>query len=106
MMATRFVRIAIKYLEMSEIKLSLRQIELMRHAIGLGNEKLKKSRYDAYRNYVVLNGEDKDWEELVSIGYAVKYKVEITDKVSYHVTGQGAKFLTCLFGVLITLGDN
>lgn len=90
---------------MSEQKLSLQQIEFMRHAIGFGNEKLKKSRYDAYRNYFVSAKENEDWEYLVSIGYATKKYFEYEKRTAYYVTKQGAKYLTCLFGCIITLED-
>lgn len=90
---------------MSDPRLSLRQIEIMRHAIGLGNEKLKKSRYDAYRNYFVTSKIDEDWEYLVSIGYAIKMEFEIEKRIGYFITTHGAKYLTCLFGTIITLED-
>ena len=90
---------------MSEQKLSLRQIEIMRHAIGLGNEKLKKSRYDAYRNHFIVGKIDEDWENLVAIGYATKREFKDEKQVGYYVTTQGAKFLTCLLGCVITLEE-
>lgn len=90
---------------MSEPRLSLRQIEIMRHAIGLDNEKLKKSRYDAYRNYFVTSKIDEDWEYLVSIGYAIKMEFEIEKQIGYFITTHGAKYLTCLFGTIIELED-
>ena len=88
---------------MEEPKLSLRQIEIMRHAIGLGNEKLKKSIYDAYRNYFVTSKIDEDWEYLVGINYATKREFENEKQIVYYVTTQGAKYLTCLFGTIIAL---
>lgn len=51
---------------MNDIKLSLRQIEKMKHAIGFSREKIKRNRYGAYRNRFVVSNSDKDWEELVS----------------------------------------
>lgn len=90
---------------MKEPKLSLRQIEIMRHAIGLGNEKLKKSRYDAYRNHFVTSKIDEDWEYLVSIGYATKRDFESKKQIGYYVASMEAKYLTCLFGITITIED-
>lgn len=90
---------------MEEPKLSLRQIEIMRHAIGLGNEKLKKSIYDAYKNYFVTSEIDEDWEYLVGINYATKREFENEKQIGYYVTTQGAKYLTCLFGTIIALDD-
>ncbi len=77
----------------------------MRHAIGLGNEKLKKSRYDAYRNHFVTSKIDEDWEYLVGINYATKREFENEKQIGYYVTTQGAKYLTCLFGTIIKLED-
>lgn len=90
---------------MSEPRLSLRQIDLMRHAIGLGNEKLKKRQYDVYRNHYVSAKIDEDWEYLVSVGYATKREFENEKQIGYYVTTQGAKYLTCLFGTIIKLED-
>lgn len=65
---------------MNDIKLSLCQIEKMKHAIGFSREKIKRNRYNAYRNRFVASNSDKDWEELVSIGYAEKREFEIENK--------------------------
>lgn len=86
-------------------RFSLRQIENMKHAIGLSSEKLKKSRYNAYRNYFVVSKEDADWEYLVSIGYATKREFENENQIGYYLTTQGAKYLTVLFGCIIELED-
>lgn len=90
---------------MSEIKLSLRQIEIMRHAIGLGNEKLKKSRYDAYRNRYVVTDPNTEWEYLIGIGYAGNSEFQIGGNVVYYVTDSGIEYLSSLFGLTITMDD-
>lgn len=86
---------------MSEIKLSFGQIEKMKHAIGLGYENMKKSRYCAYRNRYTVSKPDNDWEELVSIWYATKREFEIEEQIAYYVSELGIKYLSCLFGRII-----
>ena len=90
---------------MDDIKLSLQQIEKMRHAIGLGYENTKKSRDCAYRNRYIVSKPDNDWEELVSIGYATKREFEIEKQIVYYVSELGMKYLGCLFGCIITESD-
>lgn len=86
---------------MDDVKLSLRQIEKMKHAIGFSREKIKRNRYNAYRNRFVASNSDKDWEELVSIGYAEKREFEIEKQIGYYVSELGMKYLGVLFGCII-----
>lgn len=90
---------------MNDIKLSFGQIEKMKHAIGLGYENMKKSRYCAYRNRYIVSKLDNDWEELVSIGYATKREFEIEEQIAYYVSELGMKYLGALFGCIITESD-
>ena len=88
---------------MSEIKLSIQQIEKMRHAIGLKDGDLRHGQYRAYRNNFVITGEDKDWEELVSAGCATK---RVFDRQAiYCVSSEGAKHLSRLYNLTIDLGS-
>lgn len=86
---------------MADIKLSLRQMEKMEHAIGFSREKIKRNRYEAYRNRYVASDPDKDWEELVSIGYSEKREFEIEKQIVYYVSEPGLKYLGVLFGCII-----
>lgn len=86
---------------MNGIKLSIRQIEIMQHAIGF-NPRGIRGRYKAYRNRYIVNSPDEDWEELVRIGYATKREFEIEKQIAYYVSDLGLKYLGCLFGCLIT----
>ena len=47
---------------MSEIKLSIRQIRMMQHAIGFDRRNIKKNQYEAYRNRYIVSHSDNDWE--------------------------------------------
>lgn len=90
---------------MAEVKLTLRQIELMKHAIGFDSGKIKRKRYEAYRNRYIVSTTDSDWEELVSIGYATKREFEIEKQIGYYVSELGLKYLGCLFECIITETD-
>lgn len=91
--------------DMSEIKLSIRQIEMMQHAIGFNRSSIKKNKYMAYRNRYIVSKPDNDWEELVSLGYATKREFEIEKQISYYVSELGMKYLGVLFGCVIKETD-
>lgn len=86
---------------MNEVKLSFRQIDLMKHAIGFDISKIRKGRYEAYRNRYVASKPDKDWEELVSVGYATKREFEIEKQIGYYVSELGMKYLGVILGCII-----
>ena len=90
---------------MSEVKLSLHQIDMMRHAIGFDANKVRKGKYEAYRNRYVVDRPDADWEELVSVGYATKREFNIENQIGYYVSPLGMKYLGCLFGCIIEETD-
>lgn len=76
------------------------QIEIMKHAIGFKNEKVrgtKYRRYEPYRNYYDAGGDDvNECEFLVSVGFMEKSREHL-----YHVTDDGKKFLYYVLGVRI-----
>lgn len=81
---------------MDDIKLSLRQIRIMKNAIRFYRNRIKKSRYEAYCNMFITNF-DKDWEELIEIGFANKKTFGLEKTVMYFVTETGMKYLEILF---------
>lgn len=83
---------------MKEVKLSFRQIDLMKHAIGFDISKISKGRYEAYRNRYLVSKPDKDWEELVSVGYATRRDFEIEKQIGYYVSMLGMKYLGAILG--------
>lgn len=87
---------------MNEIKLSIRQIEMMQHALGFNRNSIKNNKYIAYRNRYIVSKPDNDWEELVFIGYATKREFEIEKQVAYYVSELGMKYLGVVFGCIIT----
>lgn len=90
---------------MSLPKLSIRQIEMMQHAIGFNQRSVRRNRYEVYRNRYIVSKPDEDWEELVSIGYATKREFKIEKQIAYYVTDLGMKYLGCLFGCIVTETD-
>lgn len=86
---------------MSKIKLSIRQIEMMQHAIGFNRNSIKNNKYMAYRNRYIASKPDNEWEELVSFGYATKREFEIEKQIAYYVSELGMKYLGVLFGCII-----
>lgn len=86
---------------MSGPKLSIRQIEIMQHAIGFSRRSIKKNVYMAYRNRYIVSKPDNDWEDLVSIGYATKREFDIEKQIGYYVSELGMKYLGVLFGCVI-----
>lgn len=90
---------------MSEIKLSLRQIGMMQHAIGFDRRNIKKNQYEAYRNRYIVSHSDNDWEQLVSFGYATKREFETEKQIAYYVSELGMKYLGSLFGCTIKETD-
>ena len=87
---------------MDDVKLSLRQIEKMKHAIGFERGKVKRNRYEFYRNRYIVNHPDDDWEELVFIGYANRRLLDIEKQIVYYVSELGMKYLGVLLGCIIT----
>lgn len=79
-------------------KVTYKQIDDMKHALGFDNRKVrgtKYRRYEPYRNYFNAGGRDvEDWEQLASIGFATKSRENW-----YHVSYDGRIFLERVTGV-------
>ena len=69
---------------MNELRLTIKQIQEMQHALG---NQIKKT---SYRNYFNTGIDDTSWEELVGKGLASKrQEPEEMGGVYYHVTDEG-----------------
>lgn len=90
---------------MRAIAVRERALEKMEHAIGFSFDKIKKNKYNAYRNYYAApKCNDNDWLYLVDIGFAKSG--EVTDNcIMYHVTRDGMDFIERVTGVKI-IEDN
>jgi hypothetical protein len=80
---------------------TLRQLDLMKHALGLDQvgAKPKRGKYTAYRNYFCTYGNDADWEELVKLGVATFNVRE--PSVYYHVSTDGITMMEGILGFKI-----
>lgn len=80
-------------MNINEIKLSVSQINKMKHAVGLNMTQSEK-RPVAYRNYFAT-GDDPEWNEIVDFGLAVKRSDPFCkDDFVYHLTEDGIEFLS------------
>lgn len=81
-------------------KVTYKQIDDMKHAIGFSNRRVhgtKHRRYEPYRNYFNTGECDvEDWERLVAIGFAEK-----GNDNWYSVSADGREFLERVTGVKI-----
>lgn len=85
----------------SDPKLSIHQIQMMQHAIGFDLIRIKKNKFNAYRNRYVVSQPNYEWEELVFIGYATKIKFKEDKQICYYVSDLGMKSLGDLMGCVI-----
>lgn len=77
----------------------------MQITIGFNRRSIKGMRYKSYRNRYIVSHLDNDWEELVSIGYAIRKDFEIEKIIAYYVSELGIKYLSVLFGCNIEVVD-
>ena len=81
-------------------KITYKQIDIMKHAIGFSNGRIrgnKHRKYVPFRNYFCCGEADlDDWNKLVAIGYAENWNNNY-----YGVTDKGKEFLYFVTGVLI-----
>ncbi len=89
---------------MNEIPVTLEQMNLMKHSIGFEQNKVKRGKYEAYRNYFCAGQKPMDeFEELIIHGWAVK---DIRQEQTYYfITKTGIEFLEKATGVKITESD-
>ena len=94
-------------MEKKEIKLSIGQINKMKHAIGLNVARPNsKRKYVAYRNYYDAGeSPNQDWEELVELNLAIKRNCNISKSIIYHVSEEGLLYLSDLLGISIIYED-
>jgi predicted transcriptional regulator len=72
---------------------TLSQFELMKHAIGIERDRIKRSKYVAYRNYFLCMSKDAEWESLVEQGLAISRKSFNNNSIFYCVTTEGIRII-------------
>ena len=88
--------------------ITVKQINLMKHAIGIDKDKIKRYKYDAYRNYYTTADKESNWDDLVEKGYATSRRSDkgIGDNpIIYFVSKKGLEFLSELLYIKITEMD-
>lgn len=79
-------------------KVTFKQIDDMKHALGFDNRKVtgtKHRKYEPYRNYFCAGGNDiDDWKILVGLGFSEEGKDNY-----FRVTADGRDFLERVMGI-------
>lgn len=79
-------------------KVTFKQIDDMKHALGFDNRKVtgtKHRRYIPYRNRFYAGGKDvEDWKTLVELGLAKEFSID-----NFCVTDDGKFFLERVTGI-------
>lgn len=89
-------------MNLNEVRLSVTQIEKMKHALGL-NHPNSKMKLVAYRNFYAT-GDDPEWNELVERGLANKRSDPFCKgDIVYHVSEVGLDYLSRIIGKKITI---
>lgn len=90
--------------------ITITQLNLMKHALGLDQTKAKPKRgkCTVYRNYYCSYGKNDDWETLVECGVAT-YRVGnpglYPSSIFYHVSEDGLELMSNILGFKIIEGD-
>lgn len=88
---------------MSEFTITTEQIRLMKHSIGYEPSRVKRMKYEAFRNYFCAGNEMLEFEDLVTNGLAIKRLRQ--DKTFYFITDKGIALLSEITGVSIKERD-
>lgn len=90
----------------TNIRLTVRQIHYMCHAIGLDTRKIKRNgTFKAVRNYFYLHSQDKEWNELCEQDIATWYHGDDYTDVVYVLKDYGIRILEMIFGIKIIMED-
>lgn len=91
-----------------QAKVNLQQLDLMKHAIGLERAKVKRGKYNAYRNYFSTHDKCSDyaeWEQLVKLELATKREPDKQGVIYYFVSEKGIELLARILEIRIVEGD-
>lgn len=88
---------------MNEISVTTEQVRLMKHTIGFEQRRVKRGKYEAFRNYFCAGREMPEFEDLITKGLAVK---DIRQEQTYYfLTDKGINLVAFITGVRITERD-
>lgn len=83
-----------------DIMLNEKELERLKHALGMDNKDAVHGIYEAYRRSSVYNEPIKEWDNLVRKGFATKSVVS-DNQISYRVTEKGMKKVADATGLMI-----
>ena len=90
-------------MKLNEVRLSVTQIQKMKHALGLNRPNNSKMKLVAQRNFYAT-GDDPEWNELVEKGLANKRNDPFCKgDFLYHVSDLGIDYLSRIVGKKITV---
>ena len=88
---------------MDELTVTTEQIRLMKHSIGFEQRRVRRGKYEAFRNYFCAGDEMPEFEDLIVKGLAVK---DIRGGQTYYfITEKGIDLVAEITGVKITERD-
>lgn len=87
-----------------DIQITPQQIELMKHAIGFKQDKVKRGKYIAWRNYFVATNPNDEWDIIVKNGLAVKRFKD--NQIVYFVSKEGMNLLARMLSIKIVEGED
>ena len=77
--------------------ITLNEIDLIKHAIGLDEiKKIRYGKYNAYRNYFYTYIPDNNWEVLIQKGLADS-RTETNGYITYFITKECFEMLSKIF---------
>ena len=88
---------------MAEISITTEQIRLMKHSIGFEQDRVKRGKYEAFRNYFCAGKEMPEFEDLMIKELAVSDTRQ--GKIFYFLTSKGIDLVAEITGVKITERD-
>ena len=90
-------------MNINEIRLSVSQIQKMKHALGLNHPTNSKMKLVVNRNFYATD-DDPEWNELVERGLASKRSDPFCKgDIVYHVSEEGLDYLSRIMCKTITI---
>lgn len=93
---------------MSKPILNTNQVDDMKHCIGFDGKRIRRRKYEAYRNYFTTTNDNSSWDEIVRAGLADKHPFPHgcgENPQCYVLNEQGFEFMSKLLGCKIVEGD-
>jgi len=84
------------------------QVNDMKHCIGFDGKRVKRRKYEAYRNYFTTSNDNSSWDGIVRAGLAIKRPFPQgggDNPQMYNLNKQGFEFLSPLLECEILEGN-